>query len=57
MPLTEEVALGVVLPLSELLPEVEALTPSVREGVGEGESVEEPLRVEEGVGGGVPVRD
>jgi len=51
----DKVAGGVALPLRELLPLVEAEAPAVREAVGELDRVEEPERVEEGVGCAVPV--
>ena len=47
--------LGVALLLKDTLSEVEAEAPEVREAVGLADTVELPLRVEEGVGCAVPV--
>jgi hypothetical protein len=46
---------GVVLPLNEALPVLDADAPTVTDAVGLAELVELPLSVEEGVAGGVPV--
>jgi pimeloyl-ACP methyl ester carboxylesterase len=56
-PPSPALTLAVPLALSELLPVLEALAPSVREGVGEADRVELALAVEEGVCPDVPVPD
>jgi len=51
----EDVTAAVALPLRELLLLLEGLAPAESEAVGEEDTVEEPERVEEGVGCAVPV--